>query len=46
MSQPQIVRYKSGKTTYEVLTKQGTVLKYRKKQIGSLDNVLMSEEVF
>jgi ribosome maturation protein SDO1 len=46
MTQPQIVKYKAGKTTYEVLTKQGTVLKYRKKQIGSLDNVLMSEEVF
>jgi len=41
----QVVRFKSGKLTLEVLTKPGAVTKYRKGQLG-LDNVLVSEEIF
>jgi ribosome maturation protein SDO1 len=46
MDKPQIVKYKAGKNTFEVLTKTGTVLKFRKGQLGSLDNVLLADEVF
>ncbi len=45
MDKPQIIKYKAGKNTFEVLTKTGTVLKYRKGQLGSLDNVLLADEV-
>jgi ribosome maturation protein SDO1 len=41
----QLVRYKHGGHTFEVLTKPGTVLKYRKGLLG-WDNVLVSDEVF
>jgi ribosome maturation protein Sdo1 len=46
MAEIQVVKYKSGKLTFEVLTKPGSVLKYRQKVLGSLDNVLISDEVF
>jgi len=45
MDKPQIVKFKAGKNTFEVLTKTGTVLKFRKGQLGSLDNVLLADEV-
>jgi ribosome maturation protein Sdo1 len=45
MADVQIVKFKSGKTTFVVLTKPGTVLKYRKGLIGSIDNVLMTDDV-
>lgn len=45
MDKPQIVKYKAGKNTFEVLTKTGTVLKFRKGQLGSIDNVLLADEV-
>lgn len=34
-----LVRYRVGKTTFEVVTKEGTVQKYRKGEIKSLDDV-------
>jgi ribosome maturation protein SDO1 len=46
MADIQIVKYKHGKVSFEVLTKPGTVLKFRKGQIGSLDNVLVSDDVW
>lgn len=45
MADVQIVKYKAGKQTFEVLTKPGTVLKFRKGLIGSIDNVLMTDDV-
>lgn len=45
MADVQIVKHKVGKATFEVLTKPGTVLKFRKGQIGSIDNVLMTDDV-
>jgi ribosome maturation protein Sdo1 len=45
MSDVQIVKHKVGKVTFEVLTKPGTVLKFRKGLIGSIDNVLMTDDV-
>eukprot|EP01123_Difflugia_compressa_P008180 TRINITY_DN237_c1_g1_i1.p1 TRINITY_DN237_c1_g1~~TRINITY_DN237_c1_g1_i1.p1 ORF type:complete len:281 (+),score=74.09 TRINITY_DN237_c1_g1_i1:363-1205(+) len=41
----QVVRYKQGKTTFEVGCKVGAVLRYRKEQI-SFDQVLQSEEIW
>jgi len=41
----QVVRYKHGKTNFEVGCKVGTVLKYRKGQLG-YEGVLASEEIF
>jgi len=41
----QIVRFKAGGVTFEVLTKLGSVLKYRSKQLGWND-VLFHEEIF
>jgi len=38
----QVVKYK----TFEVLCKPGSVSKYREGKIGSLDNILMSDEIF
>eukprot|EP01122_Echinamoeba_exundans_P016170 TRINITY_DN8111_c0_g1_i1.p2 TRINITY_DN8111_c0_g1~~TRINITY_DN8111_c0_g1_i1.p2 ORF type:complete len:266 (+),score=84.42 TRINITY_DN8111_c0_g1_i1:30-800(+) len=45
MAEFQIVKCKVGKTTFEVITKPGSALKYKKGQLG-FDNVLMSDEVF
>lgn len=45
MADVQIVKFKVGKVHFEVLTKPGSVLKYRKGQIGSIDNVLMTDDV-
>lgn len=44
MANFQVVRYKGAKHTFEVMTKPGTVLKWREGQLG-LDNVLMSDVV-
>jgi len=41
----QVVRYKHGKTNFEVACKVGTVLKYRKGQLA-FENVLSSEEIW
>jgi ribosome maturation protein SDO1 len=41
-----LVRLKKGKTTFEVLTKDGQVTKYRDKQLKSLDDVLVSDDVW
>lgn len=45
MTDVQIVKLKIGKITFEVLTKPGTVLKFRKGLIGSIDNVTMTDDV-
>jgi len=45
MPDHQMVRYKSGKYTFEVLTKVGSVLKYRDGKLG-WDNVPFADEVF
>jgi len=39
------VRYKVGKETFEILTKPGTVLKYRDGKLG-FNNVMFSDEIF
>ncbi len=44
MSKFQVVRYKSGKHTFEVMTKLGAVLKYRAGQLG-IGNVLEADIV-
>lgn len=41
----QIVRYTSGKHKFEVIAKQGTVLKYRDGNLG-FGNVLMVDRIF
>jgi len=41
----QIVRHKVGGSNFEVLTKIGSVLKYRKGNLG-WDNVLLADEIF
>ena len=41
----QIVKYTSGKHKFEVIAKQGTVLKYRDDKLG-FANVLMVDQVF
>jgi ribosome maturation protein Sdo1 len=46
MAEFQVVKYKAGKLTFEVLTKPGAVLKYRQKTLGSLDNVLFADDIF
>lgn len=45
MAEFQIVKFKVGKTTFEIITKPGAALKYKKGQLGSVDNVLMSDDV-
>jgi len=45
MPDHQLVRYKSGKFNFEVLTKVGSVLKYREGKLG-WDNVPFADEVF
>jgi len=45
MPEHQLVRYKAGKVTFEVLTKVGSVLKYRDGKLG-WDNVLFVDEIF
>jgi len=45
MPDHQIVRFKAGKVTFEILTKVGSVLKYRDGKLG-WDNVVMVEEIF
>lgn len=45
MASFQIVKFKAGKVIFEILTKPGTVLKYRDGKIGSIDNVLFSDDV-
>lgn len=44
MSKFQVVRYKSGKHTFEVMTKLGSVLKYRAGELG-FTNVLEADIV-
>jgi ribosome maturation protein Sdo1 len=41
----QIVRFKSGKATFEILTKPGACLKYRQGKLG-FDSVMFADEVF
>lgn len=41
-----LVRYKKGKTTFEVLTVDGSVSKYRSSELKSLSDVLVSEGIF
>lgn len=45
MSQTQLVRYKHGKNTFEVMTNVGSVQKYRDQKLG-LDNVLQADVVW
>jgi ribosome maturation protein SDO1 len=45
MSKLQLVKFKSGKHTFEVATKPGSVLKYRAQQLG-INNVLETEVVW
>lgn len=45
MAEFQVVKYKHGKTTFEVLTSMGSVLKFRDGKIGNIQNTLVSEEV-
>ena len=41
----QLVRFKSGKITFEILTKPGTCLKFRQGKLG-FDSVMFADEVF
>ncbi|GJQ13593.1 hypothetical protein GpartN1_g5384.t1 [Galdieria partita] len=41
-----LVRYRVGKTTFELVTREGTVQKYRKGEIKSIDDVLISDTIF
>jgi len=41
-----LVRYKAGKTTFEVLTKEGAAMKFRDGDLKSLDDVCVAREVF
>ena len=41
----QLVRYKKGKLQVEVMTKPGSVLKYRAGKLG-FDNVLQSDDIW
>eukprot|EP01107_Rhizomastix_libera_P011451 TRINITY_DN288_c3_g1_i1.p1 TRINITY_DN288_c3_g1~~TRINITY_DN288_c3_g1_i1.p1 ORF type:complete len:258 (-),score=63.44 TRINITY_DN288_c3_g1_i1:90-863(-) len=41
----QLVKYKHGKLTFEVLCKVGTALKYRDGKLG-IDNTLISDDIF
>lgn len=45
MSDYQVVRYKSGKTVFEVICKKGTAQKYREGKLG-ISNTLVSDDVF
>ena len=45
MSQTQLVRYRHGKLTFEVMTNLGSVQKYRDQKLG-LDNVLQADVVW
>mmetsp|Transcript_5243 Transcript_5243/g.5699 ORF Transcript_5243/g.5699 Transcript_5243/m.5699 type:complete len:251 (+) Transcript_5243:59-811(+) len=45
MSKPQIVRFKSGKTVFEILTKPGSVLQYREKKI-TIKDVLVDATIW
>ena len=45
MAEPQIVKYSSGKKKFEVITKEGSVRKYRDGKMG-WDNILISDEVY
>lgn len=45
MSEYQVVKYKCGKNTFEVLCKMGTAQKYRDGKLG-INNVLVSDDVF
>ncbi|KAJ3423761.1 ribosome maturation protein SBDS [Anaeramoeba flamelloides] len=42
----QIIRYKKGKKQFEVLTKPGSVSKYREGKIRNLDDVLITNVIF
>lgn len=44
MAQSQLVRYKTGKYNFEVMTNVGSALKYRKQELG-LDNVIQADIV-
>lgn len=41
----QLVKYVSGKKRFEVLTKEGSVRKFREGKLG-WNNVLMAEQIF
>lgn len=45
MAQSQLVRYKTGKYNFEVMTNVGSALKYRKQELG-LDNVIQADIIF
>ncbi|KAL0248821.1 hypothetical protein GEMRC1_004055 [Eukaryota sp. GEM-RC1] len=45
MSNTSIVRFTFGKSTFEILTKPGSISQYRKGQLG-LSNCLVGDEVF
>lgn len=45
MAEYQVVKYKSGKNTFEILCKMGTAQKYREGKLG-ISNVLVSDDVF
>ncbi len=45
MSKPSLVKYKVGKNTFEVVTKMGTVKKWREGKLG-IDNVLITDTIF
>jgi len=45
MPEHQVVRYKVGKSNFEILTKPGSVLKYREGKLG-WDNVPFADVVY
>ena len=45
MSGYQVVKYKFGKNTFEILCKMGTAQKYKEGKLG-INNVLVSDDVF
>eukprot|EP01088_Endostelium_zonatum_P001654 TRINITY_DN11997_c0_g1_i1.p1 TRINITY_DN11997_c0_g1~~TRINITY_DN11997_c0_g1_i1.p1 ORF type:complete len:290 (+),score=78.44 TRINITY_DN11997_c0_g1_i1:71-871(+) len=42
----QVVRYKDGKSTFEIMCKNGTALKFREGDLKSVNDVLFSDEIF
>jgi len=42
----QVVKYKDGKSSFELMTKPGTALKWREGKMVNLSDVLFSEEIY
>lgn len=45
MAEYQVIKYKHGKLSFEVLTSMGSVLKYRDGKITNIQHVIVSDEV-